>query len=139
MSRVGTGDSKSTHQSRLISGYLTARWFCNAAVQTSATHLQVLPGPAIRKRDREADAVSLAIRTHALIHDSIDAAMCGKHRPVADASAGRAACRNGRGPSDFKCDARAFELRDVFTFRIRLSKRCEWQRHDEGRYDEKLH
>src|SRR6185436_12083075 len=112
--------------------HLIASWFCNAAVQTTAAHLQVLPGPVIGKGDRETDAVSLAIRTGAFVDDSIDPAMCGKHRPVAAASAGRAACRHGRGPCDFKRGARTLELRDVFTFRIRLSKRREWQCHDES-------
>src|SRR5512144_2600601 len=55
MSRIGTGHSKSTHQRRLISGYLAARWFCNAAVQTTAAHLKVLSGPVVGKGDSEAD------------------------------------------------------------------------------------
>ena len=140
MAGIGGGNGKAADQRRLISRYLAAGWFGNGAVQTAAAHLQILAGPVIGKCDGEADAVGLAIRPCAIVHDSIDPAMCRKHGTIAArARSGSPPCRHGRRPCDFKSRARALELCHVRTFRIRLSKGCDLQSHSEGRYDEEFH
>ena len=95
MSGVGGGDSETAYQRRLVSRGLRSGRLSNGAVQATAALLQKLAGPVIRKGDRETDAVCLAIRTCAFVHDAVDAAMCRQHGAGAAASTGGAACRHG--------------------------------------------
>jgi len=139
MTRVGACNSKPADQCGLISRDLGTCRFRNRTIQSTATHLEILSRPRIRKSDRETNAVRLSICTRALVDDSVNSAMRWKHRTIAAARTGSAARRHCGSACNFKRRPWTLEPRYVCALRIRLSKRGDLERHREKGYDQELH
>ena len=143
MSGIGCRNGEPANQSRPIARRLRSGGFSNGAIEATAALLQILSGPVVGKSDCEADAVGLAVRSCALVHHAIEAAMRGQFRSgCASAPAsctGRASCRHRFSARDFQSYARALELCHVRALGVRLGEGGDLHRYREDGDDGKLH